>query len=143
MPATSVGKPDVAELRRLAMAANGDKGACDAVAPNKRHRGNLLPNLLQEVREAVAGVLRRADLPDERPLQEAGSTSIDMVQIHARLVDAGHRLAVTDMFRFPNVAALAAFIGDASVRDVDTADIQSRADERRAVLARRVGRQNV
>jgi epothilone synthetase B len=136
MPATSVGKPDIVELRRLAIAASGDKDAGEAVAP-KGHRGNPAPDLLLEVREAVAAVLGRADISDERALQEAGVTSIDMVRIHARLLDAGYRLAVTDMFRFPNIAALAGFMGDASVRDVDITDIQSRADERRAVLARR------
>jgi epothilone synthetase B len=139
IPATGVGKPDVAALRRLALAADRS----DAVAGIARTTQLYGGNVLNELREAVTDVLGRTDLPVDCPLQEAGATSIDIVRIHARLTDAGHKLTVTDMFRFPTIATLAEFLSDATGADAATDQSHVRAAGRRAAFARLRGRNDV
>ncbi len=59
---------------------------------------------------AVAAIWRDVlgELPPDANLFDAGASSLDVVRAHAALRDAGLDVALTDLFAFPSIAALAA-----------------------------------
>jgi epothilone synthetase B len=133
MPATSTGKPDVAALREATTAGLRST----AIAATPATSGPIL--VRARVASVVAEVLRRANPPIDRPLQEIGATSIDIVRIHGLLVGAGFSLTVTDMFRYPSVASLASYLSG-EVTGPDDIDGEARRALRRAAAARLRGR---
>lgn len=67
---------------------------------------------------------------------DLGGHSLLAVKVHSRLKQRGHHeLAITDLFRFPTVRSLAAFL-DGVVDDSTTRRAQAQAQQRRKMLDR-------
>ncbi|WP_349370088.1 amino acid adenylation domain-containing protein [Salinarimonas sp.] len=146
LPLTVNGKPDASALARLAEESRGgaERPAADAWSPPERAppRAAAPAAVAADVRAAVADVLGLADPPPERPLRELGATSVDLVRIHARLLEAGYPLPVTDLFAHPSLAALVAHLGGAPAAPEagESAGAAARGATRREALAHRNGR---
>ncbi|TCP54511.1 amino acid adenylation domain-containing protein [Tumebacillus sp. BK434] len=72
---------------------------------------------------------------------ELGGQSILVVQIHSRLAELGHQLAVVQLFQYPTVRSLAQFITGSNEENVVDAG-KNRADTRQAMRDRRQARSN-
>jgi hypothetical protein len=79
-------------------------------------------------------------------LFDAGATSLSAARLHTRLcADFGRALPITDVFRYPTVASMAAALApddasNASNGHVRTAEWVSRNNRRREALRARPGR---
>jgi hypothetical protein len=125
VPLTPNGKPDRAAV---AAASPGPGGAAVAAAP----RGPLEP-LIADVWREVLG-LPAVDV--ERNFFDAGGSSLAMARIHARLQRSlARELSIVDLFRFPTVRSLAAYLAAPAAPDLAAAARRGRArlDRRRGV----------
>ncbi len=69
---------------------------------------------------------------------DLGGHSLLAVQAHRRLRDALQRdISITDIFRFPTIQSLSAFLGEGGVEDAGAKAGNARAQGRRAVLQQR------
>ncbi|SMF98392.1 Non-ribosomal peptide synthase [Burkholderia singularis] len=101
LPTGSTGKTDL-----KALAANG---APLAVATVPSAPPDVAPvRTLQRVREIWRTLLERDDIGDDENFFDAGGHSLRAVALHQRVTEAfGDGLALTDVFEYPTIAALA------------------------------------
>jgi len=94
-------------------------------------------DLEKAIAEVWRDVLKVSRVGLEENFFDLGGHSLLAVRVHRRLRQAVAReLAITDLFRFPTVRALAAYLGDASGGpSLDTG--RERGELRREALARR------
>jgi aryl carrier-like protein len=91
----------------------------------------------------LADILGIEHVPAHRVLHELGATSLHIVQLHAKLCAAGHRLDKVDIFRFPTVEQLADFLaGTEPVGAGQTSDPEQHQKRRREQIARLRGRRH-
>jgi hypothetical protein len=97
-----------------------------------------------DLEEVIAGiwqdVLKLPSVGVQDNFFDLGGHSLLAVQVHSRLkVALEHNLSITDLFRFPTVRGLAAFLGGDS-NGVAVKSGIDRAAQRREMAARRVQR---
>ena len=97
------------------------------------------------IEESIAGVwrdlLRIPQVSRDANFFDLGGHSLLAVQVHRRLKELfpERTLSITDLFRFPTIATLAAFLGGGAA-DGRLEDVSARGEARRAALQRRAGR---
>ncbi|MDX3899212.1 MAG: LLM class flavin-dependent oxidoreductase [Sphingobium sp.] len=134
LPRTPNGKIDRAALpaadSQLApspLAANADDGCIEPASPMQAQVMSIWRDLLQ--------------LPHIRPADnffDIGGHSLLAVQLHRRLCALVDRpIGLTDIFRFPTVAALSAHLSGSGDQPAAGQEGQDRARDRRAALQRR------
>ncbi|WP_423192089.1 amino acid adenylation domain-containing protein [Cupriavidus sp. H18C2] len=96
------------------------------------------PVLLRRVQSVFQDVVGQPVDPDEN-FFDAGASSLQLVQIHARLVQAGHALAVTDLFAYPTPRALGIHLAGGAASATPSPDADARRRLRHAQRARRAG----
>jgi amino acid adenylation domain-containing protein len=127
LPLTSNGKVDRARLQ----------SSPGTVAPVARASAPKAIELRGEIAAMLAQLLDCERVPMMQAFQEIGVTSVHVVQLHARLCAAGHKLDKTDVFRYPTVESLARFLaGEIAPAGDDAGRAQQRRDLRRQAAAR-------
>jgi len=97
------------------------------------------------IEESIAGVwrdlLRIPQVSRDANFFDLGGHSLLAVQVHRRLKELfpERTLSITDLFRFPTIATLAAFLGGGAA-DGRLEDVSARGEARRTALQRRAGR---
>jgi hypothetical protein len=134
-------------LDRLPMTPNGkvDRRALPDVpdAPEPGDAAAAQPSNVveQQIAAVWRDLLRVAHVGRDANFFDLGGHSLLAVQVHRRLreVFPERPLSITDLFRFPTVAALAAFLeGGRGEPALD--DVAARGEARRGALLRRAGR---
>ena len=131
-------------LQSLPLSPNGkvDRGQLAGLEPaSKPAAGPALsrPNgsTQSQLRDIVANALRRDGIGLEDNFFDLGASSLDLIRIHAKLVEAfGPILTAVDLFGHPNIKAAAAKIDgeiDGATTFISTAE---RASKRSAALRR-------
>jgi natural product biosynthesis luciferase-like monooxygenase protein len=129
LPSTPNGKVD----RR----ALPDPAAVQSTAPSLESRPANV------VEEAIAGVWREllqlSHVGRDANFFDLGGHSLLAVQVHRRLRELlpERNLGITDLFRFPTIAALAEFLGGNDGAEARLEDGAARGESRRAALQRR------
>ncbi len=131
MPQTPNGKIDRKQLPAPEMADDAAH-AVEYVAPS----GDLEAQIVDVWKDVLK--LPKVGIRDN--FFDLGGHSLLAIQLLRSLKERLQRdIAITDVFRFPTVQALAAHLGDASSQDAAAKQGQDRAAGRRAALARRQG----
>ncbi|KMO38079.1 hypothetical protein VQ03_18035 [Methylobacterium tarhaniae] len=142
-------------LRRLTVEPDAWTGPLDALVPPRAvpppraadpiaadpitaPAGPAAPAQVALVRGFFKEVVGR-DVGPAQNFFEAGATSLQLVQLHGKLIGAGHDIAVTDLFAHPTPSALASQIGGAKGTDHAAADRSPALQRRRDRLHRRLG----
>lgn len=89
----------------------------------------------EQIAEIWKDVLGLEQVGRDQNFFDLGGHSLLVVQVHGRLKSAHPDLGITELFRFPTVAALAQHLVARALADAGGAD--SRADNRRSALAKR------
>jgi natural product biosynthesis luciferase-like monooxygenase protein len=137
----------ITRLDRLPLTPNGklDRRALSdpgIEAPEEPTSESRPANVIEE---SIAGVwrdlLRVAQVSRDANFFDLGGHSLLAVQVHRRLKELfpERSLSITDLFRFPTILTLAAFLGGATA-DGRLEDVSARGEARRATLQRRAGR---
>ena len=133
LPMTNTGKVD---RRRLPAPSEAGAEARDAAAAPK----SVLERDIAKVWEEVLGV-EAVGLEDN--FFEIGGHSLLLVRLQERLREAlGREVSVVDLFQYPTVGALAAFLDPRASAEPAAdapAQVQDRADKRRAMMRRSRG----
>lgn len=142
----------VVTLEALPRTPNGktDRHRLPAPETGGRARGAAFVPPAGGVEQAIAevwqDVLRRTEVGSQDNFFDLGGHSLLVVRVQARLREKlGRAVAITDLFRFPTIRALAEHLGGAG-EPTDTAApteaATERASARRQALARRRGRRD-
>jgi natural product biosynthesis luciferase-like monooxygenase protein/amino acid adenylation domain-containing protein len=136
LPRTPNGKTD----RKALPAPDTARGRAAAYVPPAG-------GLEQAIAEVWADVLRRPEVGSQDNFFDLGGHSLLVVRVQARLREKlGRVIAITDLFRFPTIRALAEHLGQAG-EGVDTTAAATeaateRASARRQAMGRRRGRRD-
>ncbi len=131
MPTTPNGKIDRKQLPAPEMAEEA-AAHVDYVAP----KGELEAQIVEVWRDVLK--LPKVGVRDN--FFDLGGHSLLAIQVLRALKERLQRdMAITDIFRFPTVQALAAHLSDASAQGAAAREGQDRAQGRRAAMARRQG----
>jgi amino acid adenylation domain-containing protein/non-ribosomal peptide synthase protein (TIGR01720 family) len=128
-------------LGTLPLTSNGKLDRRALPAPERPARGAPAPPRSQ-VEERVAAVWREvlgvSEVGVHDNFFELGGNSLLLVRVHGELRGLKDGLRVVDLFRYPTLEALGAYLGDEAPRDEGTAARgRSRGAERRAAWQRR------
>lgn len=127
LPTGSTGKTDLKALKALkTKVAASEPAAEQAPMPQV-----AVPRTLQRVREVWKALLERDDIGDDENFFDAGGHSLRAVVLHQQLTQLfGDDVALTDVFEYPTIAALASRLDVLLKRRGDTAanDEQAAAD---------------
>ncbi|QGZ37685.1 amino acid adenylation domain-containing protein [Pseudoduganella flava] len=126
LPLTPNGKVDRARLARGDVA---EQPARTIVAPRNDIEQRLLAIWQEALRVDRIGV--------EDNFFELGGDSVLIVGMHKQLKSAfGDRLSVVDLFKYPRIAALAAYLGETAAPEQDDTAAAAQTDRRKAALLR-------
>jgi natural product biosynthesis luciferase-like monooxygenase protein len=140
LPLTPNAKVDRNALPRPSAAvAPRVMAAAVAMQPTQMSAGGAAPDAgqLSLVASAWSDVLGSSDLPHERTFFDLGGNSLLLLQVHRKLVVHHPELRLTDLFKYPTIAALADHLSPAAGAAALPGGAVSRAAARRAAMGRR------
>ena len=131
-------------LERLPLTANGKLDRQALPAADDRLRANEAVCIAPEndVERTIASVWKQVLGTESVGTQEnffdIGGYSLLLVQVQSRLRDLLRRdIAITDLFKYPSIKSLAAFLNQGNGDAHDYAEVQERMRKRKEAMQRR------
>jgi amino acid adenylation domain-containing protein len=131
-------------LETLPLTPNGkiDKGKLPAAIPHQSDARQAPPRT--KIEEYIAAIWREELHVEQVGIDEnffdIGGNSLTLVRIHARLEEKmPERVSVVDLFRYPTIGALAAFLDEQIGQQTAVQKARERAARRKQMNARRMG----